>query len=645
MQLDPLIPRNILWADPQKHLAKISPDGKYIIFLAPHKQNLNLWLAPIEAISEAKPLSESEHPLRDIWWSKNSRHILYVHDKNGDENWQLCGYDLVQHKTHVYTEAGLQVRSLHSSEKHPDKLLIGLNKRDKHYIDVYELDLITGALKCVYINKEYWDFIANDELQIKIGVKISPQGADYIKFEDNSLITHTDMHDVYGLYFYPRLRLGNTDGEQFYLCQTLKTNTSCLVHVNILSGQTETLFNDPLSDIADILTCPQTKKPLACATYYERKQWHPIEQEVEEDFRFLASIDNGDIDILSKTRNNEIWLVNFVHDDGPVTYYLYYREKQTAVFLFESHDALKKYPLTKMHPRVIKARDGLKCVSYLSLPRQSDIDAKGVPLEPVPLVLMVHGGPSYRDFWGFNPTHQWLANRGYAVLSVNYRASTGFGKEHVFKGFGEWTGKIRTDLLDAVNWAIENKITTPDKVAIMGRSFGGYSTLVGLTFTPEVYCCGVDIVGPSNLETMIKNFPPYWKTVRQAILAMIGLDPDSEEGKVKLRAESPLYLAHKIKKPLLIGHGANDVRVLQSESDEMVKAMQQNKIPVTYAIFEDEGHQFMHPGNRMAFYALTELFLAQILKGQAQAYDSQVKTAMTLKLDDFNLLPPSERLP
>ncbi|MBS0286616.1 MAG: S9 family peptidase [Proteobacteria bacterium] len=636
---DLIIPRKVLWADPQIHLARISPDGKHICYLAPSRKNMNVWFAPSQAWQNAKVVSSSLHPVRDVWWSRDSDHILYTTDLNGDENWQLHSYQLSTQKTRTFTPQGLQVRVLRVSTKHPTKLLIGLNERDRQHVDVYVLDLNSSELTCVYQNNEYWDFLADDDLQIRIGLKVDQNGGSYINLANQQLITRTTLHDIYEVYFYPRLRQGlSSDNEKLYLCQSAKTNTSELISIDMKSGKLESLFHDEQSDIADVLRCPLTKKPLAAATYYERKKWHPLSQECAGDFEYLASVDNGDIDILSQSANNDTWMVSYTHDDSPATYYLYHRKHQRAIFLFNSHEGYKDYAFTKMHPRVITTRDGLKCVSYLSLPRQSDINEKGIPFKPVPLVLLVHGGPNYRDFWGFNPTHQWLANRGYAVLSMNYRSSTGFGKEHVQKGFGEWAAKIHEDLLDAVNFAIDNHITTADQVAIMGRSFGGYATLVGLSFTPEVFCCGVDIVGPSNLQTMLENFPPYWRTVREALYKMVGFDPTSEQGIARLHAKSPLFKAQNICKPLLIGHGANDVRVLQSESDQMVKAMQKNGIPVTYAVFPDEGHQLLHPGNRMAFYALAELFLAKVLKGKCESYDAAVDTSMTVLADDFKLL-------
>jgi dipeptidyl aminopeptidase/acylaminoacyl peptidase len=319
-----------------------------------------------------------------------------------------------------------------------------------------------------------------------------------------------------------------------------------------------------------------------------------------------------------------------VRDNGPTIYYRYDRQAKQAQKLFVSLAALEDQPLSSMQGHLVTMRDGVQCPCYLSMP----LEAK----TPVPLVLMVHGGPNYRDIWGFNPVHQWLSNRGYAVLSVNYRGSTGFGKKHFQLGHGEWAGKMQNDLLDAAQWAVQQKITTQDQIAIMGRSYGGYAVLVGLSMTPEQFCCGVELVGPSNLTTMLKHFPPYWQAMQGAIHEMVGCDPRTPEGQAYLKERSPLFYAHQITKPLLIGHGANDVRVMQAESDQMVEALKQNNIPVTYAVFTDEGHQMLHPANRMAFYQLAEAFLARIFHGKVSADSEQLQTSMQIKIDTLNLM-------
>jgi dipeptidyl aminopeptidase/acylaminoacyl peptidase len=288
---------------------------------------------------------------------------------------------------------------------------------------------------------------------------------------------------------------------------------------------------------------------------------------------------------------------------------------RNAIFLFNNRDDLVDYPLVKMHAPVVESRDGLKLLCYLSLPPGSDPDNDGRPVEPVPMVLNVHGGPWARDAWGLNPYHQWLANRGYAVLSVNYRGSTGFGKQFVNAADGEWAGKMHDDLIDAVQWAVDEKIALEDKVAIMGGSYGGYATLVGLTFTPEVFACGVDIVGPSSLVTLLQNVPEYWMPFMPVMKVRVG-DVDTEEGRAELLERSPLPFVDKIKKPLLIAQGANDPRVTQLEADQIVEAMQEKNIPVTYVLYPDEGHGFARPENRKSFNAVTEAFLAEQLGGR-----------------------------
>jgi dipeptidyl aminopeptidase/acylaminoacyl peptidase len=279
-----------------------------------------------------------------------------------------------------------------------------------------------------------------------------------------------------------------------------------------------------------------------------------------------------------------------------------------------------------MHPRVIKTRDGLEMMSYLSLPLEADPGRDGTPDKPSPMVLLVHGGPWARDHWGLNPEVQWLANRGYAVLQVNFRGSTGFGKKHLNAGNLEWAGKMHDDLLDAVRWAVDNKVAQPDKVAIMGGSYGGYATLVGLTFTPEAFTCGVDIVGPSNINTLLATIPPYWTAGQEQMARRVG-DHRTEEGKKFLASRSPLGQVERIKRPLLIGQGANDPRVKQAEADQIVNAMKAKGLPVTYVLYPDEGHGFARPPNRTSFNAVAEAFLAQHLGGRAEPIGEAFKGA------------------
>jgi dipeptidyl aminopeptidase/acylaminoacyl peptidase len=333
----------------------------------------------------------------------------------------------------------------------------------------------------------------------------------------------------------------------------------------------------------------------------------------------------------SSSLDDFIWIVGYMNDNKPTSYYLFSRKNQQLTFLFESKSDLAKYKLSKMHPVVINTRDGLEMMCYLTIPVSDEQSEKSyIPKKPVPLILNVHGGPTVRDSWGLDVEGQWLANRGYAVLNINYRGSSGFGKNFINAGNGEWAGKMHDDLIDAMNWAIQNKITTKDQVCIYGGSYGGYAALVGLTFTPDTFVCGVDIVGPSDLKTLLKNIPPYWQSGYKALIKKIGGDPDTKAGEEFLASRSPLTFVEKIKKPLLIGQGAHDPRVKKEQSDLIVAAMKKNNIPVTYALYTDEGHGFMRPENRLSFYAITEEFLHKHLGGRREPMQKVNNTSLEI---------------
>jgi dipeptidyl aminopeptidase/acylaminoacyl peptidase len=332
----------------------------------------------------------------------------------------------------------------------------------------------------------------------------------------------------------------------------------------------------------------------------------------------------GDISVTSRTEDDRLWTVAVDPVVAPASVHLYDRNAKTLKQLYVSRPELVGAPLQPMYPVEIRSRDGLTLPSYLTLPPGSDADGDGVPASPVPMVLLVHGGPWARDDYGYNSYHQWLANRGYAVLAVNFRGSTGFGKAFISAGDLEWGRKMHDDLIDAVDWAVKRGVAPVDQVAIMGGSYGGYATLAGLTFTPTTFACGVDIVGPSNLETLLKTIPPYWVPLIEQFHQRMG-NPNTPEGLALLKERSPLYKAGDIVRPLLIGQGANDPRVNQAESDQIVEAMKAKGIPVTYVLFPDEGHGFARPENNIAFNAVTENFLAGCLKGRAEPIGETVK--------------------
>ncbi|MEM2885061.1 MAG: S9 family peptidase, partial [Thermoproteota archaeon] len=377
------------------------------------------------------------------------------------------------------------------------------------------------------------------------------------------------------------------------------------------------LASDPKADLSDVLIHPTEKNVQAAAFTYERKRWEILDRTIASDFAQIRAIEDGDLRVVSRTLDDDSWILSFIMDESPTRYYLYDRKRKEARFLFTDRKALEGFPLAKMNPTVIRSRDGLNLVSYYTLPVGSDSDRDGRPDEPLPLVLVVHGGPWGRDEWGFDSHHQWLANRGYAVLSVNFRSSVGFGKAFVNAGNMEWGAKMHDDLIDAVDWAVKERIADPERVGILGGSYGGYATLVGMTFTPKTFACGVDVVGPSNLVTLLGTIPPYWQPMLELFAKRVG-DHRTEEGRAFLAKRSPLNYVSRIQRPLLIGHGANDPRVKQAESDQIVKAMQARGIPVTYVLYPDEGHGFARPENELSFNAIAESFLALHLGGRRE---------------------------
>jgi len=404
-------------------------------------------------------------------------------------------------------------------------------------------------------------------------------------------------------------------GQIVYLEDSRNRNTSALFAWDTKTGKQTLLAENPQADVSAVMIHPTEKHVQAVAFTYERKHWQILDKTIAADFAYLKTVADGEVRIADRTLDDKYWIVVYLMDNSPVRYYRYNRKTQKAQFLFTNREALEEKSLAKMYPTIIKSRDKLNLVSYYTLPVGSARDGKARPDKPLPMVLLVHGGPWWRDDWGYDSRHQWLANRGYAVLSVNFRSSTGFGKAFINAGNREWGAAMQHDLIDAVNWAIREGIADPAKVAIMGGSYGGYATLAGLTFTPQKFACGVDIVGPSNLVTPLETIPPYWAPVIAQFTTRVG-DHRTKEGRAFLTTRSPLTYVDRIQRPLLIGQGANDPRVKQAESDQIVQAMQQKNIPVTYALYPDEGHGFQKQENRLSFSAVTEAFLFECLGGR-----------------------------
>jgi dipeptidyl aminopeptidase/acylaminoacyl peptidase len=377
----------------------------------------------------------------------------------------------------------------------------------------------------------------------------------------------------------------------------------------------------------------------AYSVNYLKNEWTPVGSALKDDIAFLNREARGEWSVTSRSRDKRLWTVRIDRVSEPIAFYLYDRPAKKLTKLFTTRPELEGKQLASMHPIEIKARDGLTLVAYLSLPPGTDKDGNGRPDKPLPMVLNVHGGPWARDEFGYHPEYQWLANRGYAVLAVNYRGSSGFGKNFMNAATLEFAGKMHDDLIDAVNWAVKENVATRDKVAIYGGSYGGYATLTGLTFTPDVFACGVDIVGPSNLITLIESFPAYWQPFLEGTWYKRVGDPRNEEGRKLLLSRSPISKVDQIRKPLLIAQGANDPRVTQKESDQIVASMKAKSIPVTYVLYPDEGHGFARPQNRTSFYAISEGFLAKCLGGRQEPIGSDFAGSSLKVLDGAEFVP------
>lgn len=611
-----LIPRQVLFGNPDRTQARISPNGTRLSYLAPVDGVLNVWVGPAGEPDAAQPVTHDRHRgIRFYAWAYTSRQVLYIQDQGGDENWRVYSVDLDSGESRDLTPLeGVHAEIENVSPLFPDEIVIGLNDRDPQLHDLYRINVHTGERQMIQQNPGFVRLITDDRYRVRFGARSMPDGGLQI-FKpaggDWDLFIDVPMEDVLTTYL---IGLDHT-GRTLYMTDSRGRDTAALFAVDAQTGAQTLLAQNEKSDVDGALVHPTTHQIQAVAFNYQRKEWQVLDEAVAGDLSYLAGLADGEFDIVSRSLDDRTWIVAYSVDDGPVQYYRYDRPAQQATFLFTHLRALEGLPLAAMHSTVIQTRDGLDMVSYYTLPLGADSDDDGIPDRPLPTVLSVHGGPWGRDTWGYNAHHQWLANRGYAVLSVNFRASSGFGKAFLNAGNREWGARMHDDLIDAVDWAIQAGIADPERVAIMGGSYGGYATLAGLTFTPTRFACGVDIVGPSNLVTLLETMPPYWKPQIEMFTTRVG-DFRTEEGRRFLTGRSPLTYAERICRPLLIGQGANDPRVKQAESDQIVQAMQHNRIPVTYVLYTDEGHGFARPENRLSFNAIAEAFLARCLGGR-----------------------------
>lgn len=627
-----LIDRRVMFGNPEKANVQISPDGKHVSWLAAKDGVMNIFVAPYGKPAEAKVVTaDTTRPVRVYFWANDNKHLLYMQDTGGDENYHL-------HRVVVATGEVVDLTPLPkvkadlvgTSLKRPGHLLVGLNDRDPKYHDLWEIEIATAKKTLVAKNEQgFGGWIAGEDLKPHLAMKLEHDGSTnffrpdgkggWAQFDSTA---PRDSMEVLGL---------TKRDDAAYVADDRDRNTAALYLMDLKTKKKKLLLEDPKADITNLIFHPTELTPLASNVEYDKKRIVVLDKSVQADFDGIAKLAEGVISIPSMTRDNKLWIVAIHGDRQPLRYYTWDRTKKKGELLFSTRPDLEGQPTTRMHPVIIGARDGMQLVSYLSLPKEADANEDGKVEQQVPAVLLVHGGPWGRDVWGFNGIHQLLANRGYAVLSVNFRGSSGLGKDYINAGNGEWGKKMHDDLIDAKRWLVAQGVTAANKVCIMGGSYGGYATLAGLTLTPDEFACGVDIVGPSNIITLVNTIPPYWASIIGLFKFRMG-DWTNPEVAKQLLEVSPLTHVAKIKRPLLIGQGANDPRVKQSESDQIVKAMQQKGLPVTYILFPDEGHGFARPENNLSFYAATEAFLSAHLGGKYQPVTKEDLAGSSLQL-------------
>ena len=605
-----LISRTALFGNPERVSPQVSPDGTRLAWIGPHEGVLNVWVATIGA-DDARPVTDDrDRGIRNYLWAPDDVRIGYVQDRGGDENWRLYDVDLRTGQSRDLTPYDdVQAQLIGRDLDIPDRVLIGLNKDNKQLHDVYELHLASGELTKVLQNPGLVGLVADGALRVRAGIAPRPDGGRAIMVRD-----HAEPDAPWR----PLLEAGqedslatapvdfSADGTRLLLTTSVGANTRRLVWIDLSTGEIDVVAQDPEYDVAGVLVDRRTRVPRLVAFQRERLRWQALDPAAATDLEALHALDRGDLRPLSSDREESTVIVAYDHADGPARFYSFDRATGLGTFLFANRPALADAGLAAMEPFSFTARDGLQIHGYLTFPA-------GAAREALPTVLNVHGGPWTRDTWGFDAEAQWLANRGYLCVQVNFRGSTGYGKSFTNAGNREWGARMHDDLVDAVHWVVARGYADPARVGIYGGSYGGYAALAGAAFTPDLFRCAVDIVGPSNLSTLIRGIPAYWVPIIAELHTRVG-NPDTEPD--FLWSRSPLSRVDAISIPLLIAQGANDPRVKQAESEQIVAALREKGIQHEYLLFPDEGHGFAKPENRLRFYAAAERFLATHLGGR-----------------------------
>jgi dipeptidyl aminopeptidase/acylaminoacyl peptidase len=618
-QMPPLVDRELFFGNPEIAGAQISPDGKYIAFIKPLKDVRNVWVKGVdEPFDKAKPLTdEAKRPIGGYFWSWDNK-ILFVKDNGGDENFNVYSVNPAD------AAAGIpKAKNLTNSEKvqtaiyavpktEPDFIYIGLNDRDQAWHDLYKVRISTGEKTLLRKNTDRltgWIFDNLDKL--RLASRSAANGDTEILRVDGDKFTKIYSCSVFescgAVRFYK-------DNRRVYLETNVgNTDLTRLVLFDPETMNEEPVESDPMKRVDfGSAVFSEVSNELILTTYNDdkvRRYWK--DKVFETDYKWLQSkLPNMEISLGSSTKDENLWIISAFSDTEPGSTYLFDRKAKKLTKQYTVREKLPREALSPMKPIRYKSSDGLEIPAYLTLP-------KGVPAKNLPLVVVPHGGPWARDSWGYNSFAQFLANRGYAVLLPNFRGSTGYGKKFIDAGNGQWGEKMQDDITWGVKHLVAEGIADPKRIGIMGGSYGGYATLAGVTFTPDLYAAAVAIVAPSNLNTLLGSIPPYWESVRQLFFKRMG-DPNTPEGRAQLERQSPLNHVDKIKTPLLIVQGANDPRVKKTEADQIVIALRDRKYPIEYIMADDEGHGFQRPVNNMVMFAVGEKFLAKHLGGRYQ---------------------------
>jgi len=645
-QLPPLIDREIFFGDPEISEAQISPNGKFISFIKPFNNVRNIWVKTFdEPFENARPLTaDTKRPIMGYFWSVDSKYILFAQDNGGDENYRVYAVDPTAKGDPVPPAKDLtpyeNVRAmiLDVPKKNPNIIIVGLNDRNPQLHDVYKLNISDGKRELLWQNDQNiigWQFDLDGNL--RLAIKMLPDGGNEIlKIKDKELVSLYSVNseeEAYPVRFTP-------DGNKFYMVTNkgADIDKTQLVLYDLTTDKIEFIEKDPLDevDFGETYFSELTNELIFTSYVGDKTRIYFRDENFKKDYEKLkAKFPESEIGIRSSTEDEKIFLITVSSDTDQGSVYVFNRETGDVKFLYKSNPKLPSEHLAPMIPIRYKARDGMIIPGYLTLP-------KGIEPKNLPTVLLVHGGPWARDFWGYNSLAQFLANRGYAVLQPNFRGSTGFGKKFLNAGNKQWgRGYMQHDLTDAVKWLIEQGYSDAKRIAIAGGSYGGYATLAGLTFTPDLYAAGFSIVGPSSIITLLNSIPPYWAPLKKMFDIRVG-DMNNPEEYEMLKEQSPLYYAKEIKKPLFVVQGANDPRVKKTESDQIVVALRDLGRDIQYMVAEDEGHGFAGLENRISMIFAMEEFFAKHLKGR---YQKEVRTEIQERFNKLMVDIKSVTLP